>query len=560
MTAALFDLVIPSVGRPSLAALLEALAGPGPADAGQGPLPGRVLVVDDRRGAGAPLRVSVPEPLAARTRVVRGRGAGPAAARNLGWRLAVAPWVAFLDDDVVPDPGWLGALEADLAALGPSVAGSQGRLRVPLPEHRRPTDWERNVAALAGARWVTADMAYRRSALAEVGGFDERFPRAYREDSDLALRMLQAGYRIERGRRTAAHPVRPAGPLVSVRLQAGNADDMLMRALHGRGWRRRAGATGGRRGRHLTTTLAGLAGLAGLALGRRRLAAAGGAAWLAGTAELAWARVAPGPRDPRELATMALTSALIPPAATWHRLAGLLRLPRLLRAQGPAGPVAPAWAGPALRVPAGPHAGAAARPAAVLLDRDGTLVEDVPYNGDPDRVVPRPGARRALERLRAAGIPLAVVSNQSGVASGRLRAEQVAAVNRRVEELLGPLGPWLVCSHGPDDGCRCRKPAPGLVRAAAVALGVDPRGCVLIGDIGGDVQAAAAAGARAVLVPTAATLGEEVAAAPAVAADLEAAVDQLLGPDHGRAAADEPLGPDGDGAATPLAASVEAPA
>jgi histidinol-phosphate phosphatase family protein len=157
----------------------------------------------------------------------------------------------------------------------------------------------------------------------------------------------------------------------------------------------------------------------------------------------------------------------------------------------------------------------------------------VPYNGDPARVVAMPGAREAVGRLRAAGVPTAVVSNQSGVARGHLRVEQVEAVNRRVEELLGPLGPWLVCLHGPGDGCGCRKPAPGLIEAAARALGVDPADCVVIGDIGADVEAARAAGARAVLVPTAVTRGEEVAAAPEVAADLEAAVELLLGPGGG---------------------------
>jgi histidinol-phosphate phosphatase family protein len=165
----------------------------------------------------------------------------------------------------------------------------------------------------------------------------------------------------------------------------------------------------------------------------------------------------------------------------------------------------------------------------VLLDRDGTLVADVPYNGDPERVVPVPGAREALDRLRARGIPLAVVSNQSGVARGLITLEQVHEVNRRVEELVGPLGPWLVCAHGAEDGCNCRKPAAGLVRRAARALGVDPRGCAVIGDIGADVEAARAAGARAVLVPTPATRPEEVEAADEVAADLGAAVDLLIG-------------------------------
>lgn len=169
-------------------------------------------------------------------------------------------------------------------------------------------------------------------------------------------------------------------------------------------------------------------------------------------------------------------------------------------------------------------------PRAVLFDRDGTLVHDVPYNGDPSLVCPVDGAADVLAELRRAGVPTAVVSNQSGIARGLLTRAQVDAVNVRVEELLGPLGPVFVCEHGPAGGCACRKPSPGMVLEAAAALGVDPHDCVLIGDIGADVEAARAAGARSVLVPTPATRPEEVAAAPAVAADLSSAV-RLAFPD-----------------------------
>ena len=111
---------------------------------------------------------------------------------------------------------------------------------------------------------------------------------------------------------------------------------------------------------------------------------------------------------------------------------------------------------------------------------------------------------------------------------GLLTAEQVKAVNRLVEELLGPLGPWFVCLHSPEVGCACRKPAPGLVLQAAEVLGVEPQRCVLIGDIGADLEAARAAGAQSILVPNWRTRPEEVASARLVAPSLSAAVDLVL--------------------------------
>jgi D-glycero-D-manno-heptose 1,7-bisphosphate phosphatase len=168
-------------------------------------------------------------------------------------------------------------------------------------------------------------------------------------------------------------------------------------------------------------------------------------------------------------------------------------------------------------------------PAAVLFDRDGTLVVDVPYNGDPEAVVPMPGAVEAVHRVRAAGLPTAVVTNQSGIARGIVTVAQVEGVNARVDELFGAFDAWCVCPHGPGDGCDCRKPAPGLVRQAAARLGVDPADTVLIGDIGADMGAARAAGAAAVLVPTSVTRPEEIAEATVVAADLGEAVALVLG-------------------------------
>jgi HAD superfamily hydrolase (TIGR01662 family) len=531
------DVVVPTAGRPELGRLLLSLAAAG------SPRPARVIVVDDRKEDGLPLALPSTD---LSLEVVKSGGRGPAAARNLGWRTSRAEWTAFLDDDVVCPRGWLGTLRADLVDLPEDVAGSQGRIRVRLPAGRRPTDWERNVKGLETALWATADMAYRRSALVAVGGFEERFPRPYREDADLALRVEAAGWRLVQGRRQVEHPVPPARSWESLRRQAGNADDALMLRLHGRGWRRRIGGGRGRRARNLLVTATALIGAAGALGGRRGLALLAGGLWAAATAEFAWQRIAPGPRTPAEVVSMVLTSALIPPLATWSWARGLLgflpgRRPPAVVLSGPSGrsPAAALrrWIG---RLRAGAFSGRfgrlravalprpPARPLAVLFDRDGTLVEDVPYNGDPALVRPLRGARAALDRLRQESIPIAVVSNQSGVARGILSRAQVEAVNRRIEELLGPIGTWLVCPHGPDDRCSCRKPEPGLVLAAAERLGVPPDRCVLVGDIGADLEAARAAGARGILVPTPVTRPEEVAAAGEVAPDLEAAVARVL--------------------------------
>lgn len=168
-------------------------------------------------------------------------------------------------------------------------------------------------------------------------------------------------------------------------------------------------------------------------------------------------------------------------------------------------------------------------PQALLFDRDGTLVRDVPYNGDPALVEPMPQAAAVLHRLRAAGIRCGIISNQSGIARGLITAQQVDAVNARIDELLGPFDTWQYCPHGPQDGCSCRKPAPGMIHAACRQLGLTPAQVAVVGDIAADVDAARAAGCRGVLVPTPVTLPEEVRTAALVAGDLEHAMELLGG-------------------------------
>ena len=165
---------------------------------------------------------------------------------------------------------------------------------------------------------------------------------------------------------------------------------------------------------------------------------------------------------------------------------------------------------------------------AVLFDRDGTLVVDVPYNGDPALVEPMRGAKDALDSVRRHGLATGVVSNQSGLGRGLLDRSQVDSVNARVEQLLGPFDVWEICPHTAEEACGCRKPKPGMVHNACRKLGLAASEVALIGDIGSDVEAAEAAGAIGVLVPTPVTRPEEVAGSRLVAADLTAAIRLLL--------------------------------
>ncbi len=149
----------------------------------------------------------------------------------------------------------------------------------------------------------------------------------------------------------------------------------------------------------------------------------------------------------------------------------------------------------------------------VFLDKDGTLIRDVPYNVDPRRIRLAPGADGGVRALHGAGYPLVVVSNQSGVARGLFPEAALDEVTRRLRILLGVLGVPLVdalyCPHDPAGvvdayrvACGCRKPAPGLLTTAAAAHGADLARSWMIGDILDDVEAGARAGCRTILLDT----------------------------------------------------------
>lgn len=159
---------------------------------------------------------------------------------------------------------------------------------------------------------------------------------------------------------------------------------------------------------------------------------------------------------------------------------------------------------------------------AVLFDRDGTLIADRPDRHE--RIVAMPGAVSALQRVRQYGLCIGVVTNQPGV-----HTRDLHRIHQHIEHALGPIDGWFVCTHNASDACACRKPQPGLIFQAAKAFGVSPQECALVGDIGSDIEAAHAAGAPAVLVPTPVTLQQEIDRAPVVCSDLHDAVDLIIG-------------------------------
>jgi glycosyltransferase involved in cell wall biosynthesis len=196
-TGALVSVVIPTLGRGSLHRLLRSLI-----ISCDVPLP-RIIVVDDRPDATDVLELTDDE-RGAGIEVLESGGRGPCAARNRGWRATDSEWVAFLDDDVVVAPTWYDELLTDLRTSAPEVGGVQGGIHAP-SIRVNPTDDGHEATRVESAPWFAADMAYRRIALVCAGGFEERFPRAGREDMELALRVRRLGWRLVVGWRDTTH-------------------------------------------------------------------------------------------------------------------------------------------------------------------------------------------------------------------------------------------------------------------------------------------------------------------------------------------------------------------
>lgn len=168
---------------------------------------------------------------------------------------------------------------------------------------------------------------------------------------------------------------------------------------------------------------------------------------------------------------------------------------------------------------------------AVFVDKDGTLVKDVPYNVDPERISLAPGAAEAVQAFADSGYRVIVVSNQPGAALGFFPEEKLHGVARRLRELLGALDGFYYCPHHPGAGCGCRKPAAGMLLRAAREQGVDLGRSWMIGDILDDIEAGRRAGCRTCLIDNGNETEWDLSAArrpDRVAADLGEAAAMIL--------------------------------
>jgi len=173
----------------------------------------------------------------------------------------------------------------------------------------------------------------------------------------------------------------------------------------------------------------------------------------------------------------------------------------------------------------------------LFIDRDGVIIEDADYLSDPAQVRLIPGAADALRRAAAAGWRLICLTNQSGIGRGYYAEADFAAVQRRVDALLAEAGVVLAavyyCPHAPEDGCGCRKPAPGLLAEASAAFAWEPAASALAGDKLSDIRLGLDAGLRTYLVRTGQGAGVDPDAAglgaARVVADLAAVVADLTG-------------------------------
>ena len=251
-------------------------------------------------------------------------GRGPAVARNCGWQAARGELIAFTDDDTIPDSFWLACGELAMRMNRDRLVALCGQVSVPLPPARRPTDHELMTLGLESAEFVTANAFVWREALARVGGFDERFKRAWHEDSDLHFRLLKEAGPVGRcPTARVVHPVRRERWGICLRQQRNAFFDALLYKKHPQLYRERIHRQAPWNYYLIVLLVLAVPLLALNGLGA--LAAVSGFAALGLVVLFALRRLRKTARDPAHVLEMLLTSALIPFLSVYWRLLGAIR-------------------------------------------------------------------------------------------------------------------------------------------------------------------------------------------------------------------------------------------
>ncbi len=246
-------------------------------------------------------------------------GSGPAAARNLGWRAAAGEIIAFTDDDCIPTRTWLQQI---VRSCPPAIAAGWGKIFV--PRGSCPTDYEREVAKLEGCEFVTANCFCRRSVLQEIGGFDERFRTAWREDSDLFFRLLEQRLTLVRvSQACVIHPVRPAAWGISLMQQRKSMFNALLYKKHPELYRERIEAKPPLLYYGMVFCLA--LALVNMLLHSPEIVVLSMLCWSFFFFIFVRRRLAATCRSPAHVAELLLTSVFIPPLSIFWRLYGALK-------------------------------------------------------------------------------------------------------------------------------------------------------------------------------------------------------------------------------------------
>jgi GT2 family glycosyltransferase len=316
----LVSIVVPTCGRPAL--LSHCLASLLRQNFDRSRY--EIIVVDDRPSSGTrevvhdwAMQVASTGPVVS---YIASEGPhGPAAARNKGWRAARGAIIAFTDDDTVSRPEWL---TNGLQAFDKDVQAVWGRIVMPLD--RLPTDYEKDAKGLETAEFVTANCFCTRTTLDKIGGFDERFLYAWREDADLYFRLLELDGRVVHApAAVVVHPIRPAGWGVSIRQQKKVLFDALLYKKHPALYRQKIRPHA--RWDYYTIVAALLTFVVALATGTPSVAAGAALVWLLLTARFCAMRLRPTIKTPAHVAEMIVTSAVIPVLSVFWRMVGALR-------------------------------------------------------------------------------------------------------------------------------------------------------------------------------------------------------------------------------------------